>query len=163
MINIRDIQARLKKMYDKSGKTQLEISRESGVSQSYINDLLSGKSSTENMSIKKLNQLFPEATISFDGGGEDRDLDDLTRHMLTKWKELSIEARCRIIAYMSELDTAVPVRKKTPVLHRITRMGNPSRNVVSCPVCRRKITVPASIEQGARFSCPDCGQHIELG
>ena len=64
MIAARDILAELRRLYD-GGATQQEIAAMTGVSQSYIADLLSGKSSPENLSLKKINQLFPEATLSF--------------------------------------------------------------------------------------------------
>ena len=46
-----------------SGKTQEELSRKSGVSRSYLCELLSGKRDIENMTIKKLNQLFPDSVF----------------------------------------------------------------------------------------------------
>lgn len=64
MINMKEVQAALREMYASSGMTQTEIAQATGVSQSYIADLLSGKSSMENLSLKKINQLFPEASLS---------------------------------------------------------------------------------------------------
>ena len=62
MIKSEEVLQALRERY--SGKTQQEIAEATGVSQSYIADLLSGKSSMENLSLKKINQLFPGASLS---------------------------------------------------------------------------------------------------
>ena len=67
MINMKEVQAALREMYASSGMTQTEIAQATGVSQSYIADLLSGKSSMENLSLKKINQLFPRAILLLSG------------------------------------------------------------------------------------------------
>lgn len=67
MINMKEVQAALREMYTSSGMTQTEIAQATGVSQSYIADLLSGKSSMENLSLKKINQLFPRAVLLLSG------------------------------------------------------------------------------------------------
>lgn len=160
MISPKEIKNRLQARYN-AGETQQEIAESTSISRTYIRDLLSGKSAIDGLTVKMINRLFPNATLLLDGGPDETD--DLTRHMLDKWRDLSLDARCSVIAYMIEIDKIMETHKKLPLLHRIVRRGNPSRNVINCPVCRRPITVPASIEPGARFSCPDCGQHIQLG
>ena len=63
MIEPRDILAELRSLYD-SGATQQEISDRTGVSRSYVRDLLSGKRAVDGLTLKKINQLFPAASLS---------------------------------------------------------------------------------------------------
>lgn len=63
MIAAREILSEIRSLYD-GGATQQEISDLTGVSRSYVRDLLSGKRSVDGLTVKKLNQLFPNATLS---------------------------------------------------------------------------------------------------
>lgn len=65
MIKTDEVLQALREKY--RGMTQTEIAQATGVSQSYIANLLSGKSSMENLSLKKINQLFPGASLNFGG------------------------------------------------------------------------------------------------
>ena len=63
MIEPQDILAELRRLYDE-GVTQQEISDRTGVSRSYVRDLLSGKRAVDGLTLKKINQLFPGASLS---------------------------------------------------------------------------------------------------
>ena len=66
MIDARDILAELRHIYD-DGATQQEISDRTGVSRSYIRDLLSGKRPVDGLTLKKINQLFPRSVLLLSG------------------------------------------------------------------------------------------------
>ena len=66
MIAAGDILAELRRRYD-SGSTQQELSQLTGVSRSYIRDLLSGKRAIDGLTIKKINQLFPRSVLQLNG------------------------------------------------------------------------------------------------
>lgn len=63
MINTTEIYNALRDKY-KSGATQEQIANEAQMSQTYIGDLLSGKRKIDGLTLKKINQLFPTATLS---------------------------------------------------------------------------------------------------
>ena len=64
MIDVGMILKELREIYN-AGSTQQEIADRTGVSQSYVADLLSGKRPIDGLTLKKFNQLFPSATLSF--------------------------------------------------------------------------------------------------
>ena len=66
MIATKEILVKLRQLYD-SGATQQEISKATGVSRSYVRDLLSGKRQIDGLTIKKVNQFFPRAVLLLDG------------------------------------------------------------------------------------------------
>ena len=66
MIDAKDILAELRHIYD-DGATQQEISDRTGVSRSYIRDLLSGKRPVDGLTLKKINQLFPRSVLLLSG------------------------------------------------------------------------------------------------
>lgn len=49
------------------GESQLSIAKKAGISQAYLCDLFSGKASADGLTIKKINSLFPKATLLLDG------------------------------------------------------------------------------------------------
>ena len=65
MINAEDVLQALREKYH--GMSHLGIAKATGVSYSYIAYLMSGKASTQSLSLKKINQLFPEASLTFGG------------------------------------------------------------------------------------------------
>ena len=66
MIAAKDILLELRKLYE-NGATQQEISDQTGVSRSYVRDLLSGKRPVDGLTLKKINQLFPQAILLLSG------------------------------------------------------------------------------------------------
>lgn len=65
MIDSKVILEDLRKEWQAS--SQEEISRRSGVSRTYLCELLSGKADANGLSIKKINALFPHARIDLHG------------------------------------------------------------------------------------------------
>jgi predicted transcriptional regulator len=65
MIKAEDVLQALREKYH--GMSHLGIAKATGVSYSYIAYLMSGKASTQSLSLKKINQLFPEASLNFGG------------------------------------------------------------------------------------------------
>ena len=63
MINTTEIYNALRDKYN-SGATQEQIANEAQMSQTYIGDLLSWKRKIDGLTLKKINQLFPTATLS---------------------------------------------------------------------------------------------------
>jgi predicted transcriptional regulator len=63
MIDAQKIIDTLKEEFNK-GRSYNQMSRESGVSQPYICDLVNGKKASDGLTIRKINQLFPNATLS---------------------------------------------------------------------------------------------------
>ena len=53
----------------KSGKKQTELAKEHNISQQYINRLLSGQRSCEDITLKTLEKMFPFATLNLNGNG----------------------------------------------------------------------------------------------
>ncbi len=51
----------------RDGETQADIAKKAGISQPYLCDLISGKADVEGLTIKKLNALFPEASLNLEG------------------------------------------------------------------------------------------------
>ena len=66
MIACKEVLAELRRKYD-SGLTQQKIANASGVSRSYIRDLLSGKRKIDGLTLKKINQLFPRSLLLLTG------------------------------------------------------------------------------------------------
>jgi len=66
MIDIAALREELLRIYQ-TGTTQQEISEKTGVAQSYIADLMSGKKKFGGLTLRKINQLFPDATINLHG------------------------------------------------------------------------------------------------
>ena len=66
MIEARDILSELRQVYE-NGATQQQISDRTGVSRSYVRDLLSGKRPVDGLTLKKINQLFPRAVLLLGG------------------------------------------------------------------------------------------------
>lgn len=66
MIDAGMILTELREIYN-AGSTQQEIADRTGVSQSYVADLLSGKRSVDGLTLKKINQLFPQAILLLSG------------------------------------------------------------------------------------------------
>lgn len=58
----------IKAEYD-SGKTQCELAKAHGVTQTYIHCLLSGKSPASGISLGTLQKMFPRARLDLKGGG----------------------------------------------------------------------------------------------
>lgn len=58
----------IKAEYD-SGKTQCELAKAYGVTQTYIHCLLSGKSPASGISLGTLQKMFPRARLDLKGGG----------------------------------------------------------------------------------------------
>jgi len=67
MINFKEIQAVLRELSGSPGMTQQRLADASGLSQSYIAGLISGKCPVDGLTLKKINQLFPDATINLHG------------------------------------------------------------------------------------------------
>lgn len=65
MINHKEVFAALRER-NSSGETQREIAEKAGISKGYIGDLFSGRNSVEGLTIKKLNQLFPNSKLILD-------------------------------------------------------------------------------------------------
>lgn len=66
MIFGKDILAALRERWE-SGETQQNIAKKAHISQAYLCDLISGKSDIEGLTVKKLNALFPEASLNLRG------------------------------------------------------------------------------------------------
>lgn len=66
MIDVGMILKELREIYN-AGSTQQEIADRTGVSQSYVADLLSGKRPIDGLTLKKFNQLFPHAILQLSG------------------------------------------------------------------------------------------------
>ena len=64
MINMRDVQSALRDKYNAPGMTQQKLADEAGISRSYLAELISGKCAVDGLTLKKINQLFPEASLS---------------------------------------------------------------------------------------------------
>jgi predicted transcriptional regulator len=63
MIDAQKIIDTLKEEFNK-GRSYNQMSRESGVSQPYICDLVNGRNKADGLTIRKINQLFPNATLT---------------------------------------------------------------------------------------------------
>lgn len=63
MVDYKDILTSMRELYD-SGMTQQEIADKTGISRSYIRDLLSGKRDIDGLTLKKINQLFPDSALT---------------------------------------------------------------------------------------------------
>lgn len=66
MIDVGMILKELREIYN-AGSTQQEIADRTGLSQSYVADLLSGKRPIDGLTLKKFNQLFPQAILLLRG------------------------------------------------------------------------------------------------
>ena len=66
MIDTQEIIAALEELHAK-GKTYERIAKESGIAQSYIYNLIHGKRDIDGLTIKKINQLFPQAILILEG------------------------------------------------------------------------------------------------
>ena len=66
MIDTKEIIAALEDLHA-SGKTYERIAKESGIAQSYIYNLIHGKRDIDGLTIKKINQLFPQAILILEG------------------------------------------------------------------------------------------------
>ena len=50
-----------------AGETQLKIAQNAGISHAYLCELISGKNDPNGLTIKKINALFPKATLNLHG------------------------------------------------------------------------------------------------
>ena len=50
-----------------AGEPQLKIAKEAGISHAYLCELISGKNDPNGLTIKKINALFPKATLNLHG------------------------------------------------------------------------------------------------
>ena len=66
MINTKDILDELKELYN-SGATYTEIGEKLGVSKSYVHSLLTGARAIDGLTVRKINQLFPNAVLHING------------------------------------------------------------------------------------------------
>lgn len=66
MIDVKKIHKELCRKWQ-SGVSQTALAAESGLSQSYIADLLSGKRSVDGLTLRKFNQLFPDSVVHLYG------------------------------------------------------------------------------------------------
>ena len=67
MINMAGLLEALRTKYRRPGPTQHELAEEAGISDSYLTELLSGKCDVSGLTMKKINQLFPNATLNLSG------------------------------------------------------------------------------------------------
>jgi hypothetical protein len=66
MINTKEILDALKELYN-SGATYIEIGEKLGVSKSYVHSLLTGARAIDGLTVRKINQLFPNAVLHING------------------------------------------------------------------------------------------------
>ena len=66
MIDLEEVIKDLREQYA-NGETQGEISKRTGIGQSYFCQLISGKRSIDGLSLKKFNQLFPDSVVQLHG------------------------------------------------------------------------------------------------
>ena len=64
MIDLKQVQQALRDKYNAPGMTQQQLADEAGMSRSYIAELISGKCAVDGLTLKKVNQLFPDAVLS---------------------------------------------------------------------------------------------------
>ena len=67
MINMKDVQAALRDRYNEPGMTQQQLADAAGISRSYLAELISGKCAVDGLTLKKINQLFPRASLLLSG------------------------------------------------------------------------------------------------
>lgn len=105
MIEGKIILEGLRTLY-KNALTQQALARQTGVSQGYICDLLSGRKDTEAITIKTLKQLFPHATLILDSRSMPpvhqlpRDTDSFSK--IIDSEELSAEEKIKFIKVLKK-------------------------------------------------------------
>lgn len=103
MIEMKQVYAALREKYS-AGMTQQEIADATGVSQTYIGNLLSGQRPIDGLTLKKVNQLFPEAVIVLNGETTSTTGNSkLERKLLALFRELDEDDKLEALVYLSRL------------------------------------------------------------
>ena len=103
MIEMKQVYAALREKYS-AGMTQQEIADATGVSQTYIGNLLSGQRPIDGLTLKKVNQLFPDAVIVLNGETTSTTGNSkLERKLLALFRELDEDDQLEALVYLSRL------------------------------------------------------------
>ena len=96
MINAKEILNKLKELYN-SGATYTELGDKLGVSKSYIHSLLSGDRAVDGLTVRKINQLFPNAVLHIDGDKAENNVIEINIDRLLNSTEFTAEEKIKIL------------------------------------------------------------------